>query len=90
MIEAMACGVPVVASAVGGVPEVVSDGEDGILVPPRDPGALADAIVRLSMNRALAESMRDRALSTVSARFTTSRMIKKVSDLYCTVLHSSL
>jgi glycosyltransferase involved in cell wall biosynthesis len=90
LIEAMACGIPVVASAVGGVPEVVSDGEDGVLVPPRDPGALADAILRVSMNRAFAESIRTRALKTVSARFTIGKMIKKVSDLYCTVSHSSL
>jgi glycosyltransferase involved in cell wall biosynthesis len=46
-VEALACGVPVVASSVGGLLDFMKDGENGVLVPPQDPGALADALSRL-------------------------------------------
>jgi D-inositol-3-phosphate glycosyltransferase len=46
-VEALACGTPVVASSVGGLREVVRDGENGLLIPPDDPGALAAALGRL-------------------------------------------
>ncbi len=57
LMEAMACGKPVVASRVGGIPELVRDGVDGILVEPADVPALARAIVRLLMDKGLRKRM---------------------------------
>jgi glycosyltransferase involved in cell wall biosynthesis len=64
-LEALACGIPVVASAVGGLKEIVIDGECGFLVPPHNPGKLASALLRLlndePLRRRLAQSARRRA-----------------------------
>lgn len=51
IIEAMAYGTPVIGSKVGGIPEIIEDGIDGLLVPPKDAGAIANAIIRLMQNK---------------------------------------
>lgn len=57
VLEAMACGVPVVCTPVGGVPDIVADGQEGLLVPVGDPAALADALVRLAGQPALRQAL---------------------------------
>ena len=82
LIDAMAASKPAVATAVGGVPEVVVEGETGFLVAPHDPEALADRIVRLLKDPALREQMGKAALTRARERFTVERMVEGTIDVY--------
>jgi glycosyltransferase involved in cell wall biosynthesis len=82
VIEAQAAGVPVVATPVGGIPENVVDGETGLLVPPRDPEALARAILRVLDDPQLARAMAERARPRVLERYSRERMIDRTLALY--------
>jgi len=82
ILEAMAVGLPAVASRVGGIPEVVAEGETGLLVPPRDPGALAAAIDQLLADPAARERMGRAARRAVEARFSLDQAIDRTIALY--------
>jgi glycosyltransferase involved in cell wall biosynthesis len=82
ILEAMARRKPVVASAVGGIPEVVTDGLDGLLVPPGDPAALADAIVRVATFPALRERLGDAGYATVAERFSIDAQVRRIEEIY--------
>ena len=69
IVEALACGVPVVATPVSGIPEAVRDGENGLLVPENDPEALAAAIRRLAEDGALRARLAAAARGWVLDRF---------------------
>lgn len=81
LLEAMQAGIPVVASAVGGIPEMIVDGHDGVLVPPQDPHALAAALKNLLDDTEGRQAMATRARS-VAERFTTARMAEEFEALY--------
>ena len=81
-IEAMACGLAVVATRVGGVPEVVADGDSGRLVPPGDPAAIASAISELAADDALRERMGERGREIAAERFRMDRMVDEIEALY--------
>lgn len=68
-LDAMACGVPVVGTRIEAVPEIVRDGEDGLLVPPGDVAALATALERLLSAPSLARAMGERGRARVGSRF---------------------
>jgi glycosyltransferase involved in cell wall biosynthesis len=77
----MATGLPVVATAVGGTPEVVVDGETGLLVPARDPAALADALARLLANPGQAAAFGSAGRARAEAHFGEALMLKRVEAL---------
>ncbi len=81
-LESMAQGVPVLATRVGGVPELVQDGETGILVPPRDAEALADAIRRLAGNTALRRNLGAAARAQVDGAFHFRHTVDKTLAAY--------
>ncbi len=82
ILEAMALGKPVVASDVGGCGEALADGETGLLVPPRDPEALAAALCRLLRDRADATEMGARGRRRVRSRFGLEAMIAGHEAIY--------
>jgi glycosyltransferase involved in cell wall biosynthesis len=81
LIEAMAMGKPVVATDAGGVPEIVEDGRDGLLVPPRDEKALADAIVRILKDPSLQSSFSNQARKDALERFDAARCVDQLVRL---------
>jgi glycosyltransferase involved in cell wall biosynthesis len=82
VIEAMAAGLPVVASAVGGVPELVEHGRTGILVPPDDPALLADAIAQLARDAGLRRRMGEAGRARAEALFDVDGFRLAHVDLY--------
>jgi glycosyltransferase involved in cell wall biosynthesis len=88
-LEAMAGGKSVVATRVGGLTESVLDGVTGLLVPPRDPAALAAAIARLVHSPSLARSMGDQARERVRQHFSLENMARQNESYYYDILGSS-
>lgn len=86
VLEAMALRRPVVATPVGGTPEVVVDGETGVLVPPRDPAALAEALRRLIADADLRRRLGEAGYERVRSRFSEQAMQERVLAIYDRVL----
>jgi glycosyltransferase involved in cell wall biosynthesis len=82
VLEAMAAGLPVVATAVGGTPEVVVDGVTGLLVPPHDPDALAKGIACLLRDLDLRRKMGRAGRERVKRRFAMKQMVRQTQTLY--------
>jgi glycogen synthase len=81
-LEAMACERPVVASAVGGIKEVVVPGETGLLVPPAEPVALAEALKKVLADRDLALEMGKRGRKRVEERFSWTSIARQTREMY--------
>jgi len=82
IIEAMAVGLPVIATNVGGIPEIITNGVNGILVPPENPQALAEAIGDLIEHPDKRKALAEKGQQHVAATFTDDVMVKKYMEVY--------
>jgi glycogen synthase len=89
LLEAMSCGLPVVASRTGGIPETVTDGENGLLVPAGDPRELAAALRRLVNDRELRLEIGENNVRKVRARYTWAKVAEQYEHTYRHVLESA-
>lgn len=89
VIEALACGTPVVATAVGGIPEQIKEGETGFLVSPHDPGAMAKAAITLLRDDPLRRTFAKGAAEDARKRFDAERMVDDYLRWYQEILRRS-
>jgi glycosyltransferase involved in cell wall biosynthesis len=89
ILEALACGTPVIATSIGGIPEQIKDGRTGILVPPQDPDEMAARIVQLTRDDNLRLSMGNHASEDAAMHFDLDRQVDVYLDWYHQVLESS-
>jgi glycosyltransferase involved in cell wall biosynthesis len=82
LLEAMAAGLPVIATAVGGIPEVVTDGTNGLLIPPRNPEALARALDRLLADPDFARRLGEQARAEAEAHHSLERLGREINEIY--------
>lgn len=82
VVEAMACGTPVITADCGGVADIVEDGENGLIVPPGNPRQLAEAIIRLLSDTDLCRYLAENGRKTVRARFDLETMATATAELY--------
>ncbi|PIX22536.1 MAG: glycosyl transferase family 1, partial [Deltaproteobacteria bacterium CG_4_8_14_3_um_filter_43_13] len=82
LVEAMAMGKPIVASDIGGIPDLVKDGANGILFTPRDVDAMAEAIIKLLLDRELRRKMGNEGKKLAYPAYDASVMVRKIEGLY--------
>ncbi|KPK38333.1 MAG: hypothetical protein AMJ78_10175 [Omnitrophica WOR_2 bacterium SM23_29] len=82
IIEAFASGVPVLATSVGGVTEIIRDGENGLLVPPEDPQSMADGIVKILKDRRLSKKLAKQARRDAEEKFSLKKMTDDTIEVY--------
>jgi glycosyltransferase involved in cell wall biosynthesis len=88
LLEAMSAGLPIVASRVGAIPEVVDDEITGVLVPPDDPKALAAALLRVLREPQLRQDFVEAGFSRLKSRFSVERMAARTAAVYDSVFAS--
>jgi glycosyltransferase involved in cell wall biosynthesis len=86
LLEAMASGCPVIGSDVGGIPDIITDGENGFLVPERRPDLIAEKIIQLLSDTDLQEKFRKNGFIRIQESFSWVTVSAKFSDVFSLVL----
>lgn len=86
IIESMACHKCVIATKVGGIPEIIEDGKNGLLVPPKDVRSLENAILRVMEDKELRTSLAEAGHRTVAEKFSMTRQVEKIQNLYASLV----
>ena len=88
LLEALAAGVPLVATSVGGIPEMVRNGEHALLVPHGDPKQMANSIARIFAETEVARSLAENGRKLVQTRFSPAERVRTLAEMYQHILHS--
>jgi len=86
LLEAMAAGIPVIGSAVGGIPDIITDGENGLLVPERSPEAIARAVLKIAADSDLRQRLTISAREDVNRRFSWEVIAGEFEQLFNDVI----
>ena len=81
-VESMSWGVPIIATPVGGLAEIITDGKDGIMVAPHAPEELAEAVMKLAENPTLRRALTDQGFNTIRSKFTRETHMKQMEKIY--------
>lgn len=90
ILEALYMGIPVIATNVGGIPEILHDKVTGVLIPPNDAQALAQAISVILENKDMAAEMAKAGRVSVESRFSIEHMVQEFSELYCALFRKKV
>ena len=88
ILEAMAAGLPIIATAVGAIPEIIEDGKNGYIIEPGDYRALADGIVRLAENEELRHKIGKNNIDTIRKHYDRAVIVRKLDNLYTQLLRA--
>ena len=87
LLEAMSMCKPVIAAEVGGMPEAIVEGETGLLVPPRAPSAISEALLTLSEDEALRKKLGENGRLLVEKEFTLEKMAERTCECYSSIIN---